>query len=193
MGRDKVPLEQQPHRGHVGPIRHASGHLRLVATPPGGCGHDPAGLLTTLRVDSKLIALLCYEGLLGFGIGIGIQAPQVAASAIFSTKDTPLAIAVVQFGQGIGPAIFISVAQSIFTGRLTADAGRYASGLNATAIENMGLSDLRTYIGPRKLEQVLLGYDDAVAQTLYLPVALTSMSIVGTLAMEWRSVKKKQS
>lgn len=152
-----------------------------------------AGLLTTLRVNTKLIALLCYEGLLGFAIGIGIQSPQVAASAIFQPKDTPLAITVVQFGQGIEPAIFISVAQSIFTGRLTADIGQYASVLNVTSIENMGLSDLRAHVGPKKLEDVLLGYDKAVIQTLYLPVALTSMCIIGTSAMEWRSVKKKQS
>ena len=146
-----------------------------------------------MRVNTKLIALLCYEGLLGFSVGIGIQAPQVAASAIFQPKDAPLAIAAVQFGQGIGPAIFISVAQSIFTGRLTADIGQYASGLNATSLQSMGLSDLRAHVGPKKLEHVLLGYDKAVTQTLYLPVALTSMSIIGTLAMEWRSVKKKRS
>ena len=152
-----------------------------------------AGLLTTTRVNSKLVALLAYQALLGFAIGIGIQGPQSAAAILFSPQDTPIAIAVVQFGQGIGPAIFISAAQALFTGRLRAEFNHYAPGVNATVIENSGLSDLRGHLGAKRLEDVLLGYDQAVAQTFYLPVALTAMSIICTAGMEWRSVKKRRA
>ena len=105
-----------------------------------------------------------------------------------------MAIAVVQFGQGVGTAIAITLAQTIFTNRLTSDVGRYATGLNATSLESMGLSDLRSHLGGdgEKLEKVLLGYDKAVIQTLYLPVALISLAVVGTAGMEWRSVKKRR-
>ena len=142
----------------------------------------------------SLPALLSYEALLGFGVGIGIQAPQVAAATIFPAKDVAMAIAVVQFGQGVGTAIAITLAQTIFTNRLTSDVGQYASGLNATSLESMGLSDLRSHLGGdgEKLEKVLLGYDKAVIQTLYLPVALISLAVVGTAGMEWRSVKRRR-
>lgn len=149
-----------------------------------------AGLLTTITVTRKVAVLLCYEALLGFAVGIGIQAPQIAASTIFSAREAPMAISVVQFGQGIGPAIFISVAQSIFTERLSTDMAQYAPGTNSTTIQDMGLRDLRNHIGPKRLEKVLLGYDKAIMQTLYLPVALTALSLVATLGMEWRSVKR---
>jgi hypothetical protein len=56
----------------------------------------------------------------------------------------------------------------------------------------MGLADLKQHIGAENLQGVLLGYDKAVTQTFYLPVALTCLSFLGTLGMEWRSVKKKQ-
>lgn len=154
-------------------------------------GPVAAGLLTTIRINRKIALLLFYEAILGFAVGIGIQAPQTAASTIFPARESPMAISVVQFGQGIFPAIFISVAQSIFTDRLSADLAQYAPGTNSTTIENVGLKDLRNRIGTKRLEQVLLGYDKALVQTLYLPVALTGLSLIATLGMEWRSVKRR--
>jgi hypothetical protein len=60
-------------------------------------------------------------------------------------------------------------------------------------LEAAGLSDIRTYIGSEKLKDVLSGYNKAVVQTLYMPLALGILTIVGTVAMERRSIKKKQS
>ena len=151
-----------------------------------------AGLLTTIQVNEKLTSLVCYQALLGFSAGIGLQAPQIAAQTILSPQDAPMGIAVVQFMQGLGPAIFISAAQTLFTTRLAADLAEYAGSLNATTLETMGLSDLKRHIGAKNLEGALLGYDKAVTQTFYLPVALTCLSLLGTVGMEWRSVKKKQ-
>ena len=151
-----------------------------------------AGLMTTLKVDAGLGSLICYQALLGFAAGIGFQAPQSAAHAVLSAADAPMGIAVIQFMQGLGPAICVSAAQTLFTSRLTADLSTFAPSLNATSLETMGLSDLKKNIGAKNLGGVLLGYDEAVTQTFYLPVALTCLSLVGTLGMEWRSVKKKR-
>lgn len=151
-----------------------------------------AGLLTTLKVDADLASLICYQALLGFGAGIGFQAPQIAAQTTLSQSDAPMGIATVQFMQNLGPAIFISVAQSLFASRLTIELGKYAPGVNAEKLETIGLSDIRKNIGLADLNGVLLGCDKAVAQTFYLPVVLTCLSLVGTLGMEWRSVKKKR-
>jgi hypothetical protein len=151
-----------------------------------------AGLLTTIEINEKLASLICYQALLGFSAGIGLQAPQVAAQTILSQQDAPMGIAVVQFMQGLGPAIFVSAAQTLFTTRLTTDLGKFAPSLNSTALETMGLSDLKQHMGAKNLQGVLLGYDKAITQTFYLPVALTCLSFLGTVGMEWRSVKKKQ-
>jgi hypothetical protein len=55
------------------------------------------------------------------------------------------------------------------------------------------LSDLGNIFGSGRLRDVLLGYDEAVTQTFYLPVALTVATIIGSALTEWRWVKKKQS
>jgi hypothetical protein len=151
-----------------------------------------AGLLTTIEINEKLASLIGYQALLGFSAGIGIQAPQVAAQTILSQQDAPMGIAVVQFMQGLGPAIFVSAAQTLFTARLTSDLGTFAPSLNSTALETMGLADLKQHVGVENLQGVLLGYDNAVTQTFYLPTTLTCLSFLGTLGMEWRSVKEKQ-
>ena len=89
--------------------------------------------------------------------------------------------------------MFVPVAQSIFTKRLGADLTQLAPGLNATSLQSMGISDLRDHVGAGNLAGTLKGYDQAVTQTYYLAVALTCATLVGSGAMEWRSVKQKRS
>jgi hypothetical protein len=64
------------------------------------------GLLTTIEINERLASLICYQGLLGFSAGIGLQALQVAAQTILSHPDASTGIAVVQFMQDLGPAFF---------------------------------------------------------------------------------------
>lgn len=90
-------------------------------------------------------------------------------------------------------AIFSSAAAGLFETRLKANINQHASGTNVTALEQVGLSDIRHQIGAERLRQVLVGYDDAVMQTLYLPLTLITLSIVGTIATGWHSVKEKRS
>ena len=93
----------------------------------------------------------------------------------------------------MGSALFLAVSAALFQNRLVEEIHRYSPTTNTTQIEHVGLSDIRKVIGDDRLRDVLLGYDKAVVQTLYLPVALMVLSIIGPVAMEWRSVKKKQS
>ena len=152
-----------------------------------------AGLLTTLKVDATLASLICYQGLLGLAAGIGFQGPSVAAQTILSPQDVSIGVAAIQFAQNFGPAVFVPVAQSIFMKRLGADLTQLAAGLNATSLQNMVISGLRDHVGAGNLDGTLEGYDKAVTQTYYLAVALTCATLVGSGAMEWRSVKQKRS
>ncbi|OJJ44233.1 hypothetical protein ASPZODRAFT_751038 [Penicilliopsis zonata CBS 506.65] len=151
-----------------------------------------AGLLTTIDLKTDLPKLLCLEGLMGFASGIGFQAPQVAAQTVLAADEATIGLSIIQFGQQLGPVLFLAASTTLFTNRLTAEVEQYSPSTNITSLENMGLSDIRKAFGGEKLEDVLLGYDTAVTQTLFLPVALTCVTAFGSLAMEWRSVKKKQ-
>jgi len=150
-----------------------------------------AGLLTTVTSDTQLARVLAYAGLFGFACGIGFQAPQSAVQAGLGPADAPMGLAVILFAQSFGPAVFVSAAQSIFTNRLAENLDVSALGLNVTSVEGVGLSDLKARVGPQRLETVLGGFDKSLTQTWYLAVALACVTMVGSLTMEWRSVKQK--
>ena len=151
------------------------------------------GLLTTLNVHESFARLIFFQALFGFGVAIGFQALLVAAQTVLAQRDVPIGIACIQFAQYLGPAIFITVAQTIFAGRLNADIAEFAPEVDAHALENVGLSDLKHLVASRNLAGVLLGYDEAIKQTFYLPLALSCVGVIGGLGMEWRSIKKKRS
>ncbi|KAI1610795.1 permease of the major facilitator superfamily [Exophiala viscosa] len=168
----------------------------FICTVLGSIG---AGLLTTLPVDATLASLICFQALLGFGVGLGVQGPQVAAQTVLSEKEVPIGISLVMFGHGIGPAIMSVAAQAIFQNRLELNLGKLGvdSGSNNTtstgSVDSMGIADLRQRLGGQRLAEALSGLDGAVMQTLYLPVALTCLTLFGAMGMEWRSVKQKTS
>ena len=93
----------------------------------------------------------------------------------------------------MGSALWICASATLFQNRLVVEVDKYSPGTNGTSLESVGLSDLRKQIGKARLQQVLSGYNEAVVQTLYMPMALGIATIVGSLAMERRSIKKKQS
>lgn len=150
-----------------------------------------SGLLTTLDLESDLPKVLALLGLIGAAIGFGITAPHAAVSTVLAIKDVPMGMGIVGFIGRLLPAILVSSSATLFQNRLSAEVAHSAPGQNITTVKTAGLSDLRNVIGQDRLRDVLLGYDAAVSQTLYLPLALASVSIVGAASMQWISVKKK--
>lgn len=155
-------------------------------------GPIASGLLTTLDLDSELAKIIALLAFIGIAIGLGIQGPASAIVTVLDIKDVPIGMGIIGFGTRLGASLFVSSSATLFQNRLTIEVNDFAPGTNTTLLRNSGLSDIRNVIGKDKLRDVLLGYGEAVSQTLYFPVALTCMSLVGCLAMEWRSVKKKQ-
>lgn len=152
-----------------------------------------SGLLTTLDIDASPVKAAALLGFLGVAIGLSIQSPQVAVQAVLTPKDVSIGGAIVMFGAGMGSALWICASATLFQNRLIDEVQKYSPTTNVTALESVGLSDIRNYIGSDKLQDVLSGYNQAVVQTLYMPMALSILTIVGSLAMERRSIKKKQS
>jgi hypothetical protein len=152
-----------------------------------------SGLLTTLSLSSALTKPVLLLAFLGFAIGLGQQSPQLAVQTVLSVSDVSLGGAVIFFGAGMGSALWICASATLFNSRLGVEIGKYAKGVNVTAVEAAGLSGIRELVGEERLGSVLAGYDTAVVQTLYMPLALGILTILGTGAMEWRSLKKKQA
>jgi MFS family permease len=148
-----------------------------------------SGLMTTFDVNAELWALIVFQILLGCGTGIGFQGPQVAVQAILSEKDCQLGISIIQFAQGMGPAVFIAAAQTIFQSRLVSNVNEFAEGTDMAALTQQGLTVPAEHPEYRGIVQ---SYNNAITEAFYLPVGLACASLVGALCIEWNSVKAKK-
>ena len=151
-----------------------------------------SGLLTTLDLDESIAKAAGVLAFIGFAVGIGIQGPQLAVQAVLAPKDVTLGGAVMLFGGAMGSALWISASATLFQNRLVEEIAKHSPTTNVTALGDVGLSEIRDYIGSEKLLDVLSGYNEAVVQTLYMPLALGALTIIGSITMERRSIKKKQ-
>ncbi|EXJ82712.1 hypothetical protein A1O3_06526 [Capronia epimyces CBS 606.96] len=152
-----------------------------------------SGLLTTIDFRGSIVKATALLGFVGVAIGLGVQGPQLAVQTVLDAKDVSSGGAMIVFGAGMGSALWICASATLFHKRLLAEISQSSPTTNATVLSNVGLSDIRSFIGSERLDAVLSGYNEAVVQTLYLPLALGILTIVGSIAMERRSIKKKQS
>jgi hypothetical protein len=152
-----------------------------------------AGLLTTFKVDMSIIRTLIYSGLIGFSAGIAYQAPSNAVQTVLPAADVPLGISMILFGQYFGGALFVALAQTIFANQLAKNLQILDPTLTAKAIENMGIMELKNSVGNGRMDSVLSGIDKSLTQMWYLVVGLTCVTMIGSLTMEWKSVKEKKN
>lgn len=150
-----------------------------------------SGLLTTISLDEGRAGVAALLAFLGFAVGIGINGPIQAASRLLAANEVSIGAAIIFFGGGLGSPLFISASAALFQNRLT-ELQKRVPGINTMALEHAGLSDIRNLVGEDKLREVLTGYNYAVVQTLYMPLALALLTLLGSLPMEWPSVKKKR-
>src|ERR1700753_937952 len=101
----------------------------------------------------------------------------MALQTMMKQADLPIGMAISGFASTLASSIWIVVSATLFTNRLADEISTYSPSINATQLENVGLSDVRAIVGSARLGDVLLGYDKAVTQTLYLPVGLAVATI----------------
>jgi hypothetical protein len=151
-----------------------------------------SGLLTTIDYNDSLIKINLFLAFLGAAVGLGLQAPVFAVQTVLPDKEIATGVAITGFTGLLASSLFVSVSAVLFQSRLIIEVERYAPGTDRSIFDQAGLLDVRDQIGPARLGAVLSGYDEAVIQTLYIPVALASLSVLASVAMERRKVKKTQ-
>lgn len=154
-----------------------------------------AGLIATFKVDSPIGHWLGYQIVYGLGVGLGMQQALIAAQTVLELKDIPTGTSMLIFAQTFGGALFISVAQNVFTNRLASNIVKTVPTLNPAIVLKTGATQLSKAVtaqDPSLLPGVLSSYNDALDQTYYVAVALACLSLFGALGIEWKSVKGKK-
>lgn len=158
-----------------------------------------AGLLSTFSPSTSDALRIIYPALFGLGIGLSFQQPIIAAQTVLSAEDIPLGTTVIVFGQSIGAAIVLSIANTVFANRVTGnieDILGPTEGVDAESILNGisgessdGLLSVIEKAGGSP-DQLIKALNEAITESFHVAVAMAVLSILGALLVEWRSVKK---
>ena len=131
----------------------------------------------------------------GFGLGLGMQRASVAAQTELDRKDVPTGASLMMLCQNLGGAVFLPVAESIFTNSLASrlESVHDCSSCGIISGGNIGATDLRKVVAttdPQDMSMVLSAYNYGVTQALIVALALSCFSIFGAVATRWTSIKK---
>ena len=156
-------------------------------------GAAGAGMLTTWTPLTGSDRWIGYQALYGLGVGLGWQQPLLVVQTVLGGPDIPAGTAVMLMFQLFGGALFISVAQNVFAGRLLSGlAALRLPGMEPAALLAAGATGFRPLVPADALDAVVEVYNSAVAQAFVVSVALAAVGVVGAAAVEWRSVKAKK-
>jgi MFS family permease len=152
-----------------------------------------AGLVSTWKIDVHRSKWIGYQVLLGFGVGIGMQQPSTMAQIVLDRKDAPTGVSLMFFSQNLGGAVFVSVAQNIFADNLAERLAKISGlDMDRSAVVQMGATKIRQMVPSQLLGAVLVAYRAALRNAFYVGVGLAAITILGTMGVEWRSVKEEE-
>ncbi|CAG9954499.1 unnamed protein product [Clonostachys rosea f. rosea IK726] len=153
------------------------------------------GLLTTWNVDTPFSQWVGYQAMIGIGIGFGQQQPMIAIQTLLPRHEIPSGTAVIQLLQTLSGAIFISVGQSVLQNELLRNLKTALPNANfdASVLTTVGATQVRNLVPPEDLPAVLEAYNDALTRTYLVAVVVSSLTIFGSLAMEWKNVAKPKA
>lgn len=148
-----------------------------------------AGLLTTLEVDTPKAKWIGFQILYGFGMGCSSQAPNMAAQTVLPREDVSIGASLMFFSQYLFGAVFTSVGQNVLDNQLT---HRLADipGITPQLIQSSGATGIFKVIPVAYHAVALEGYNNSLRACFQVGLIMACLSILGALAMEWRSVKK---
>jgi MFS family permease len=170
----------------------AFGYYTAVTILSSLLGAVGAGLISTLKVDSGHAMYIGYQVLFGFGIGIGLQQPFLAAKKVLSKEDLPTGTSMVIFAFMLSGTLMVGIAQGVFQIRLISGFGALAPTLDSTTILGAGVTVIRSTVAEDLLPEVLVAYNRALVQVFRVSLVLVSISIVGALGIAWKSVRSKR-
>lgn len=152
-----------------------------------------AGLMTTFDVNTPQPQWIGYQFIFGAGVGFGMQQTMIAVQACLQGNDIAVGTAIIMFSQTLGGALFIAVAENVFENRLVSNiVAANLPGLSAATVLNTGATQIQKVIPAQFLPTVLNAYNDALTNAYYVSVAMSSLTIIGALSIQWVSIKGKR-
>lgn len=148
------------------------------------------GLLSTLQVDSSEGKWIGYQVLYGIGLGMVFQVPNLATQTCLPKEDIPMGLTLMLFTSGLGATIFVAVGENVLANQLVQRLS-WVPGFDQRLVTSGGATSLLDSL-PSDLRMAgLVAYNEALRKTFQVGLIPTCLTVLGAVALEWRSVKKK--
>ncbi|ORY66156.1 major facilitator superfamily domain-containing protein [Pseudomassariella vexata] len=151
-----------------------------------------AGLISMFAPDTPTGKWIGYQILFGAGVGFGMQQPLMAVQNVLSIRDVPTGTSIIIFVQTLGGALFVSVAQSVFTNQLVKSLATYVPQLDPNIILVTGATALQNTVSAEDLPGVQLAYSIALTRAFLVAAGLAAFTIFGSALIPWKSMKGKK-
>lgn len=102
-------------------------------------------------------------------------------------------MSILVFCQTFGGAVFLSVAQLIFSQGLISGLEEYAPTINPEIVIKAGATAVRSVVSPADLPAVLRAYMVGIDRVFYLGTGAAGAIFLFSWGMGWRSIKKDKN
>ena len=131
--------------------------------------------------------------MVGLGIGLGWQQPLATVQTALGLEDVPIATAILFCAQTLGGALFVSVAQTAFSTKLSEELASRVPHLDFSPIlHEGGAAGLDKFVPAEYLSDVELSYNNSLPSAFFVATIMAIASLLGCSFVEWNSVKGKR-
>ncbi|OBT92883.1 hypothetical protein VE01_08932 [Pseudogymnoascus verrucosus] len=148
------------------------------------------GYYTPFFILSSIITTIGAGLFTTFTPSTGHDKDWIPSPTVLDRSDIATGTAVVTFMRFLGPAIFLPVAQNIFLSRLISKLANIP-GISAKTVLDGGATDIKSLATGDNLERLISDYNDSIVSVFYIVVATCSVTIFGSVLVEWRSLKAR--
>ena len=149
-----------------------------------------AGLMTTFTPTTAHPSWIGFQVIFGLGFGISTTMPLNVPQTILKRSDVATGSAIILFVRFLGPAIFLPVGQNLFLNDLVSSLSNI-QGITAEDVTQAGATSLRALVSGENLKLLLADYNHAVVKVFYMVTGVCAVTILGSLSVEWKSIKKQ--
>jgi len=175
-----------------GPIVNKLGYYIPVALFAAVLLSVGSGLIATFSPSTPTGNWIGYQILYGAGRGLGLQMPIIAVQNTVPPPQLPIAMALIIFSQSFGAAVFLSLAETIFSNSFGNLISQYAPSVNGQSIIDAGATGFRNIVSGTDLEGVLIAYGKSIDRVFYLAAGMGVGCFVFAWGMGWTDLRKKK-
>ena len=115
----------------------------------------------------------------------------IAIQSFVPPAQIPVAMGILIFSQNMGGAVFLVVAETIFSSSLRQQILKDAPGVNADLIIAAGARSIRKVVTGQQLKGVLQAYSTAIDKVMYLGAGIAAAAFIFAWGLEWKDIRKQ--